>query len=118
VSPETTEQEALYAYPNAVLGLIYRYREGALPDPITPSALKPFGISPNNAHRLLGALGTQSRRRGYSTAAGPAAAWRKRTEMLETSAKMASPAWPSSSRECRAASSSPAPQASATITGT
>jgi hypothetical protein len=32
-------------------------REGALPDPITPSALKPFGISPNNAHRLLGALG-------------------------------------------------------------
>ncbi len=40
-----------------MLGLIPRYREGALPDPITPSALKPFGISPNNAHRLLGALG-------------------------------------------------------------
>jgi hypothetical protein len=57
MSPETTEQEAPYAYPNAVLGLIHRYREGALPDPITPSALKPFGISPNNAHRLLGALG-------------------------------------------------------------
>ena len=57
MSPETTEQEAPYAYPNAVLGLIPRYREGALPDPITPSALKPFGISPNNAHRLLGALG-------------------------------------------------------------
>ena len=47
MSPETTEQEAPYAYPNAVLGLIHRYREGALPDPITPSALKPFGISPN-----------------------------------------------------------------------
>ena len=118
MSPETTEQEAPYAYPNAVLGLIHRYRGGALPDPITPSALKPFGISPNNAHRLLGALGTQSRRPGYSTAAGPAVAWRKRSEMLETSAKMASPAWLSSSRECRAASSSPAPQASATITGT
>ena len=57
MSPETTEQEAPYAYPNAALGLIHRYREGALPDPITPSALKPFGISPNNAHRLLGALG-------------------------------------------------------------
>lgn len=57
MSPETTEQEAPYAYPNAVLGLIHRYREGALPDPITPSALKPFGLSPNNAHRLLGALG-------------------------------------------------------------
>ena len=57
MSPETTEQEAPYAYPNAVLGLIHRYREGALPAPITPSALKPFGISPNNAHRLLGALG-------------------------------------------------------------
>ncbi|MBA3389636.1 MAG: DUF5343 domain-containing protein, partial [Rubrobacter sp.] len=37
--------------------MIHRYREGALPDPITHSALKPFGISPNNAHRLLGALG-------------------------------------------------------------
>ena len=57
MSPETTEQEAPYAYRNAVLGLIHRYREGALPDPITPSALKLFGISPNNAHWLLGALG-------------------------------------------------------------
>lgn len=56
MSLDTTEQEAPYAYPKAVLGLIYRYREGALPDPITPSALRPFGIPPNNAPRLLKAL--------------------------------------------------------------
>lgn len=56
-SPDATGQEAPYVYPNAVLGLIHKYRDGILPDPITLSALKPFGISSNNAPRLLKALG-------------------------------------------------------------
>jgi hypothetical protein len=57
MSAETAMQDAPpYAYPNAVLGLIQRYRERALPEPITPTTLRPFGISAGNAPRTLSAL--------------------------------------------------------------
>ncbi len=56
MSAETTTQDAPYAYPNAVLGLIQRYRDRTLPEPITPDSLRPFGISPGNAPRTLQAL--------------------------------------------------------------
>ena len=49
MSAEAVTQDAPYAYPNAVLGLIQRYRERALPEPITPSSLRAFGISAGNA---------------------------------------------------------------------
>ncbi len=49
MSAETAPQDAPYAYPNAVLGLMQRYRERALPEPITPTTLRPFGISAGNA---------------------------------------------------------------------
>ncbi len=56
MSAETTTQDAPYAYPNAVLGLIQRYRDRVLPEPVTPTALRAFGISPGNASRTLQAL--------------------------------------------------------------
>jgi hypothetical protein len=43
MSAEPTTQNAPYAYPNAVLGVIQRYRDRVLPEPITPTALRPFG---------------------------------------------------------------------------
>lgn len=47
---ETTTQNAPYAYPNAVLEVIHRYRARALTESITtPTALRQIGISPGNA---------------------------------------------------------------------
>lgn len=57
MSAETTAQNAPYAYPNAVLGLIHRYRARDLPEPVTPNSLRPFGISQGNVPRILQALG-------------------------------------------------------------
>ena len=45
MSSENTPQNAPFAYPNAALGLIHQYRARALPELITPSSLRPFGIS-------------------------------------------------------------------------
>lgn len=49
MSAETTTRNAPYAYPNAVLRLIHRYRAQALPEPITPISLQTFGVSQSNA---------------------------------------------------------------------
>lgn len=49
MSAETTMQSAPYAYPNTILEVIHRYRARALPEPITPTALRPVGISAGNA---------------------------------------------------------------------
>jgi hypothetical protein len=48
MSVETMTQNALYTYPNAILGSIHRYRARALPEPIRPSFLRPISSSQDN----------------------------------------------------------------------